>query len=463
MTARTEEEVRASMVETYEDVDPSTDVHKGPVLDLSIQPVAPEISAIEVRQDHTDALASAQFDEAADDEELETMASTVGAGNPQGETSKGTVFLGTRSRPIAGSLIPIPIGTLVAIADRSLVYRTTIATFINGDYADAYYNSAKRTYEVEVPIEGIAVGSDYDVPAYRIILLLTPIQGIDFAENRSTTSGGIGPGDRETLINRAENKLVGQELGTPGGLVAAILEDFEDANTVAIITSGDYTLFRRAISGPGADYYYSGTRLVTETYEFTAVGGETQLFFPNAPMRAVSSFYVNGIPTAYTVVADVDDATVGSSLDQTKMQFAALPAAATVRVTYSYDSLASLIDAKYAEDSGFFETSILARRSVRGYPRLRVEASANTGFNVFSLRTSMVEATQDFFETGTHGADYLPTAYRDYLRDTVVGISNPVVTLFYLEGSGLLDVEPIELDANMVAEVDLDLADFDLT
>jgi len=463
--ARSKAQVQADLKTEYAQIDPSIDTEKGPVLDQFIKPQSQLTVDVEERQDRTDRLASADFTAAATQDELERMAGTVGAGSPQGEAATGTAFFGTRSRPRAGVTSPIPKGSLVSDEGLSYVYQTTEEGLIDGDYPDNYWNPTKRTYEVEIPIVAVAVGADYNLPPFRVRRILAPITGIDFVENRVRVSGGIDPGGEEATRARAESKLIGQELGSPGGLAAAVVESYEDAETVQVITSANYSLFRRATTKPGLDIYYSGEDLTTTTEEYTASGGEVTLTPTNKPLTAVTSVTVNGLVVAYELVEDDDPATQGSSSDASYFLFdTPLGVGAVVQMKYTYDSLCAAISEDYAgDDQGLFETSVVVRRSIRMNPKIVISGVADSGFNPFTLEESIMDEIKAFFETGDHGATYYPKDFRDHVGSEVIGLrGKPVVTLFQLDGRALVDIEPIELELNEIIEVDEDLITIDV-
>lgn len=463
--ARSKEQIIADMQTEYEGVDPSIDARKGPVYDHFIAPQSALGADLEARQDRTDRLASGDFAAVATEDELNLMAGTVGAGAPQGETSKGYAYFGTRSRPRSTDIIPIPVGSLCADESQTYVYQTTEAASIDGRYPDNYYNPTKRTYEIRVAIEAVAVGGDYDLPPYRIRKTLTSIAGIDFVENRERTKGGIDPGGSETTQARAEASLIGQELGSPNGMASAILEAHEGAESIEIVTSQDYDLFRRPTTKPGLDIYYSGEEVDTVTEEYTAVGGELSWVPAQKPVQEILSVTINGLAADYEWVVDTARATRFSTEDASQIEFAsALTAGQTLQVKYKVDTLAAAIAEDYTGDEGIFKTDVLVRRSIRPAPIVTIYAEADTGFNPFSLKTDLLAEVKAFFETGEFGATYYPKDCRDQLGAEVIGLrKKPVIAVFQLDGRALNDVEPIELKRNETIEVDEDLIEINVS
>lgn len=457
--ARNQEQVVSDLQTAYREIDPSADVVKGPIYDAIVRPVSGVISEVEVAQDRTDRLASADFTAVANDEELERMASTVGAGSPQGSAAVGVQIFGTLSRPRAGVTIEIPKGLLVSSSGGDFIYQTTDSGLIDGNFAETYYNPTRRSYEVEVTIEAVAVGANYNLPAYRVRRLVQGVTGVDFTENRSPVTGGVDPGGTDSIRARAEAKLQGQELGTPLGLAAAIVNAFDEVDAVATVTSTNYGIFRRPLTGPGLDVYYTGER-ITEYYQvYTAIGGELETPFDNSPTTEVTSVLVNGLSQDYEFVIDEDPATRGSTSDTSYLQFASpLGPGDQVDIKAKYDALADAITESFGGSQGFFGTDVLLRRALRKNPVIEVTGEADSGFNAFSLRSEILAEIIDFFNIANpFAASYFPSELRDHLATEVIGLRKPpIITIFQLEDRALLDVEPIELFANEIIEVDED-------
>lgn len=463
--ARTPEEVVTDYQTEYEAIDPSADVHKGPIYDFIIRPNSRFVSELEERQDRSDRLASADFSSVATDEELERMAGAVGAGSLQGTVATTFQTFGTYSRPKAGEVIQIAQGTIVGSLDGTLLYQTTAAGQIDGDYPDVYLNPSKRTYEVLIPVQSVASGSRYNLPPFRIRSIVNSITGIDFTENRQRLVDGRDIGTSEDLVARAQASLQGQELGSIGGLEDGVKSAFEgNVPEVSVITSADPILFRRAITKPGIDIYYSGEVLGEIETTYTAIGGEVTISFANTPLVEVIQFLVNGSTVTYEVIIDTDFATVGSTLDSTYILLGTpLTPGDSVFMRYSHDTLAGAIDLSFAGSNSLFEVDTISRKILQKSPLIVMSAKSASNSNPFSLRTDLESAVLEFFETNEHGAVYLPSVFEDFLQDRVIGLAaRPSVSVFQLEERALLNIEPIELRRNEECKVDLSLIDMNI-
>lgn len=462
--ARTKAQTIEGFQNRYATIDPSIDAYGGPIYDWIIDPISEIIAETEERQDHTDKLASADFSAAADEEELERMAATVGAGKLQGKAATGYVYMGSRSQPVVD--VTIPKGSMVSTTDGKYVFQTLESKSLLVATVFSLYNPTKRTFEVKIPVEAIAVGEAYNLPPYRIKKIVSPITGIDFVENREYMRYGTDLGGTEDLEEKARNKLVGQEKNSPAGIAAAVTAAFENVNSVATITSADYDLFRRAISGPGIDFYYSGEEETEVVEEYTAVGGEVAIYPTYKPILSVTSVTINGLATSYTLELDDNPATMGSSVDSSRILFAsALAPADLVTLRYDYDSLAESITDQFGGSlNSFFGTDVLFRRSIKKNPYIQLEAKADSGFDPFSLKTSIETYIREFFETYVHGEVYYPLDFKDYIKSNVVGIApnSLVLVKFNLYGRAMLDIEPIELKDNETAEVDVSILDLEI-
>lgn len=457
--ARTPDEVQQDYGEEYRAIDPSVESTKGPIFDFIVRPNSRFISEAEERQDRTDRLASNDFTAVASDEELERMAAGVGAGVPQGEVATTQQTFGTYSRPKSNQVIQIPQGSIVGTSDGGILYQTTEPAQIDGDYPDRYLNPSRRTYEILVPIQSVSAGSKYNLPPTRVRKLVSTIEGIDFTENRFRIRDGKDPGTVEDLVERAQNSLQGQELGSIGGLQAGILSAFqENVLSVSVVTSAEYHIFRRQVTKPGIDIYYAGEIREEIELNSTALGGELTIDFDNTPILEVIEVLINGSSVTYEVVEDDDPATMGSQQDSTHILLeSALSPGDAILVRYAYDSLAGAISTAFSGSNSLFETDTLVRKSFKKNPTIHLSGKTSSTFNPFALRKNIEDSIINFFETNEHGSVYLPSVLEDYLEDRVIGLSSrPTIGLFHLEERALRDIEPIQLRKNEVAAIDFD-------
>lgn len=461
MTARTQAEVQADMQADLLIVDPSADVYNGPILDWVITPVSTEVSAIEVKQDRTDRIASADFAAVANEEELTRMAGVVGAGPADGMAAVGVVFIGRRSAPQSGRIYPIAKGSVVGTSARTFLFLTTEDAEIDGNFPDVYFNPTKNTYEVPVNVQAVAVGSAYNLPPTRVNTIVTNIEGIDYAENRDRMRDGLNAGDTSDLQVRGETHLAGQREATPAGTEAAIVDAVQDVGTIAVIASSS-ALFRRTTTTPGADYYYSGESSTEDSFEYSAVGGELSVLFEKNPVLSVISVIVNGISASYEFIQDADVATRGSTNDASYILFEnPLSPGDVVSLRYNYDAFAEIVAESFTDEgNGFFSLDSVARRAVRMNPLVTMSVSADTGFSAFTLKDDVLAAVESFFgvDSPVYGASYDPESFKDYIKTNVTGTSDrPNLTVFTMNERSFTDVEIIEFRDNEIPEIDSDL------
>jgi len=186
--ARNVEEVQASIQNSVALADPTIETRSGPVFNIMLQPVANEVTRIEGEQERIAALYSLQFQEVATADETEALATNFGIQKGLGAKATATVFFVRFTRPIEPAVVRR--GTLVGNLDGTLQYIVQQDAVLDPDNADAFFNAARRTFEVAVNVEATSPGEAFNVPAFRINTLITPNADFDAVENRTGAEGG---------------------------------------------------------------------------------------------------------------------------------------------------------------------------------------------------------------------------------------------------------------------------------
>ncbi len=449
--ARTVTEVKESIVSTIESIDPSIDVAKGPVYDLLIQPVAPEISKIEEDVEHLTALYSQVVAETATDEEAKAFALNYGLTQDAGKKATGFVSFFRNTRPIAGEIIEILAGSIISNSDDSLVYQTTEQVIINGDYADTYYNSVRNLYEITAPIEAVSSGEENNIPAYKVVRLPSTITGIDGVENREKISGGTSAETIAHLVERTIVQLKGLDKGSPNG-VEAIVRNFDPSNVddVSVVTAKDRTLFTRYTTAPSMDIYVIGEDENNSQYITTAIGGEEEFILENPPVLQVDSVQVNGEDVNFTFLPDTSEDTRKSAraLDKVLLDNP-LIALDVVDLRYIYNKLIrDLQDKEFSEEQRFFNTDILIRSAIGAYITFQANVKIASSFDPIVKLTEIENAVLALIQQDAFVEEYIPNDIRDAIKASVSGILTFIITKFTRTIDGTVDIETITFEAN---------------
>ena len=217
MAARTEAQILESFKESAKLSDPTVDVEKGPLYSLLGRPLSKTLQPLEEEVDRLNKIYSVEFAQSATAEEAQAFLDNWGEVAGSGTPSTVRVFFMVFNRPRVDQVIPTPQGTLVGNVDQSLQYITLEAGEIRGDQADLYFNPSRRTYEVSLLCQAVAIGPQYTLPAGRIISKVSLLPDIDGVENRERSSTGESAETRQQQIERVQQKFFGLAVNTGNG------------------------------------------------------------------------------------------------------------------------------------------------------------------------------------------------------------------------------------------------------
>lgn len=454
--SRSINDIQKSLVSTYETIDPSIDTSKGPAYDIVIQPFAPEAANIESKVENLVTLYSRVWNKTATDSEVRTFANCFSLTQGEGGRSKGFAYFFRYTKPKAGQIITIPLGFVITNSDNTLAYQTTVQAIMYGDYADSYYNSSRGTYELRVPIQASSAGANYDLPAYRILVLSSQIIGIDAVENRSSTTGGTDAESISHLGDRTIKAFQGLDSGVPNGIESKVVNyDINSVEDVSIVYPKDRTLFTRRVTTPAMDVYIVGSNQENEEYIFTAIGGETLIYLEYVPVLSVESVQVNGQDVGFTFMPDSSSELCKSSraVDVVLLD-SALILNDIVSIQYTYNKLIYSIQNDLFSGTRSFNTDILARSALSAYITFQSNAKIVSSFDPTSKQTEIENKVIEIIQTGKFEESYIPSNIRDKIMSEVTGIIEFNITKFTRTLNGTLDVEIIVFNANETPMID---------
>lgn len=120
--------------------------------------------------------------------------------------SAGTVVF---SRAGSSGTVDIPINTLISTTD-GLQFQTTAA----GEITDGNNDSAA------IAIQAMKSGTLYNVAAATIVIIVSPITGVDTVTNASGTSGGLDAETDVEFLERFQQHIEGLSKSNESGLIA---------------------------------------------------------------------------------------------------------------------------------------------------------------------------------------------------------------------------------------------------
>ncbi len=456
--ARSIEEIQSSIQQSVETADPTIESRSGPVFNIMLQPVSNEVAKIEAEQERISALYSLRFQDVATEAETAALATNFGIQKAPGTKATSVVFFFRYTRPAEAALVRR--GTLVGNLDGTLNYIVQEDVVIDPSNADAFFNSARRTFEVAVNVKAVSPGENFNIPAFRINSLITPNTNFDGVENRAPAEGGSKEETQDSEVNRIRERFAGLNTGSVDGVRFVASNSFpEIIQDVAVIqTASD--LFRRTILTPGLDVYIAGSNLETVRQSFVAIGGETEILIaspPSVPSSLV--LQINGVINAGAAIVE-DSSAVANTVQASEIVSLASPLAAGDVVTFSYSFNRLILDVQdtykpaTTGDSLLFGTDILVYEAVEVPITVVMSMRVASSFDVPRTTDQVTNAILALVEQNTFGVTLYPETIRETILNTVQGVTSLNIEQFRRTNTSLRDVEIIELEANEISTLD---------
>jgi len=366
-TPRDTETVLAALETTTRDINPTLDTQKGPIATVYWS-VASETSKTEIQCAYLQSLYQLDNTNLIDDADIDKLARNFGQEPSRARASSGTVWFYRNSRPEPGLIYWVYPGTIAATVDNRYNFTTTSTASMNGDNADAYYNSTTRRYEIPVAVEAVAAGTDYDLPPSTITNIVTQQEDWDGCTNTEYMKRGADPVDKFQIRDILYGKMQGLDQTVEGSLAALVSDTDPYAyDALQIIPSSDLTNFVRhayLTDKMGTDVYIITDSVDSTTQSGVANGGETEIILLNAPLYAINYCLVDGTAVPFSSSYDTNPALLGSSRSTDKITFpVALQPAQTYEIRYQYYDLIFSVNQKVIGRERQFGTDVLYRRA----------------------------------------------------------------------------------------------------
>lgn len=456
MAARTEQEILDSFKTSVQLSDATVDVEKGPLYSLVGRPLSQILAPVEAEVARLEQIYSSEFAKVATTDEaqafLTNWGETAGAGSP----ATVRVFFMTFTRPRVDQIIEIPLGSLVSNYDQTLQYITVESGQIRGDIADSYYNAQRRSYEVGLLCQAVAVGSNYELPAGRINTKVSPVE-VDVVENREKCTPGSAAETIVQQIERVQQKFTGLAINTANGAYTRIKRFAPTAILdIKAIPASNRTLFRRLVYGPGLDYYILGNVPKTIIESYTAQGGETEIAITNVPAISINSVSINNVAiTNYTLRADSSEQ-YGLSAKAQDILVLGFPLLSNDVVTFSvtYNSIIQEIQQQVLSETKLFNTDELARAFKPIPITIEVTGRALASYDPLSVQVAIKSAIENLIPTDSWQEYFYPSTFMEQIKQNVAGLSNLQLVTFQRSISANAKIEIVIMDQNEIAVYD---------
>lgn len=458
--ARTDDEIRASLIESLRAIDRSIDTVKGPVFDFLLQPVPTELQRTEADVERLQIMTTLQLGQVITSDEAAAMATafSILLGGGRASKTRSQVFY-TFTRPTQD--IVIDRGVLVGTEDQAFTFFVSAPATLPVATVDNFFNPLTRRYEILLKCEATAVGPEFDIAETRVSRLITPVDGIDGTTNIAAYTGGQLEPSLTQDIDRIRAKFAGSDPESGGGIRSDIRNyDPENVRDVSLVYPKNRDLFKRSTNRPAIDAYVLGDDVDTFTETTIAAGGETQIPIDARPVRSVTSVTVNGVGVAFSFVRDTTRETGFSPRSTDYVLLAgSLTAADVVVVAGTYNVLLfDMQSALFALDRPF-DTDVLAREPREVGVAISLNATVVSSADPARVFTA-IEAALFAAVEPTRFVDILqPEVIRQGIRDEVGGIADLIFTRFRRSSGGVLEVDSIDLALNEHSFVDQEVLD----
>jgi len=456
--ARTKDQIADSIKASITGIDNRLDLKVGPLWDYLISPIPPELATLESQVEILKRYYSQNFSIVATPTEARNFAVNFGTGPSIGNFAKTVVVFYRNSAPSNGITYTVPIGALVQTIDGNLVFRTTQAATMSGDYAATYFNPSTQRYELSVPVEAVAPGIKYNIPANHIRKMQPAIGGFDGIIQYGAAVGGTEPEDSQAVAARVQEKFKGLERNSIGG-ITTLIKSAEPTlvGTVTVVKPTDRMEFRRLTSGPSLDVYAQGQNLVPFTEDYLAYGGEPTIpITVNRTAIGLSSLIINGTAiesTLWTFVPDTSLEYQYSTRANPKVQLdstISLAANDLVEMTGTKNDLLDSLQAIFAGDNSLFYTDVLLRSFIELPIIVSLEARIITG-DPDSIRGQIATVLTYFIEPLTGIPTILiPDTIQGLLKQTIPEIDTIKILEFRRKYGSINAVETVAPYKNQV-------------
>ncbi len=364
--------------------------------DVVIESPSQEFAGTYIELDRVQRQQTLNDDTAFEDDELTNLASSFGIDRILGVSATGTIVFRLPSFTIADGDIIIPAGTEVATATSatnpvSVSFTTDVSRTFVAASAASFFNPVTSFFEITAPITAVQTGIGGNVSVGTIVTIVSSVSGALQVANNLPTSNGSDAETNESLLARVRTKLVGNNVGTPDGLISLV-----DANSSIIdsllIRPGDLELTRDEF-GNAADVIIIGETLVEVSEARVFTSGTLTYITARQPVISVNST-IGGLVGAtpftftesvdYVVEFDTTSLTRGTVRATSQIRFlgGTLPdAGSTFTIVYSVNTLVEDLQADLDSDANkIIGSDNLIREAVKVLIRIGATITVLPGF-----------------------------------------------------------------------------------
>lgn len=309
--ARQTKEVIESLKNAVLEQDETIDATKGPVYNFMISPVAPEISSNEQIAERLERLLSLDIVSAENsDNDVTAFGNNFKVTRSGGKKEQHLQTFYLYSKPT--ETINIPTGTLVGSENGTYLYKVLEGRSFYAESSDTYFNSNTNRYELNLLVEAIDYGSDYNLPRGRVSRLISNEVRVDGTV--SATNSLILGTEKEsnaTYMKKVEQRFEGLNSGTLSGIIYQI-NNLIGISDVTFAKPGD-DIFTRKVKRAALDIYVNGNNLGCKILTKVITEDTNVIYLEEHPVVSVDYVLVNQEETEFQLNLDNSDDFGGST------------------------------------------------------------------------------------------------------------------------------------------------------
>lgn len=345
---------------------------------------------------------------------LEEEARKYGLVRRFGTKAKGKVIFYTKVTPPS---------TGISIPARTVVYtRAGFPTFEFETLHDATiypmdYKIDTGQYEVEVEVQALNPGRDYNVGMGMIRFIQNPIAGIEGVLNRKDLTGGTDEEDDEGLKERLLKRILGRNFGSKMTFEELVESKFNVADAKILEIGEGYN----RSTGPDMVVIFEETFSTSETFIYQSAVNPERRFKPkNQPIQSVVEVRINGVPTTdFVLEKDIDFTRDSIFAKDTIRITTVLNDGDAVGVFYKYFGIGLIQEFIDNEEYKVPSIALWIRAGRRYNVKLNLKVSFLKGKNVALEQDKIREALSIFLSTYDLGepldkSDIISTVQKGY-------------------------------------------------
>ena len=342
-----------SMINFLKRLHPSVDTKTGTFTrDVVIDPPA---DALDNFYAELDVISKGQSPDLASADDLVKLAENLQLERKAAVRATGTITFYNRT----GATATIPAGTLISSkpgAEVGAQQFVTLQTVIISDPGS--FNADSGQWESIAPMRALVGGSQANVDADAISVMITPIENVAGCFNENTITTGE---DQETIFSltrRVKSVLMGNNVGTKDGYYEQVMSDINVTDALIIEAGSEYAtratfgavdiLMRGGVATQAIDefIYHTGSEYHIFTYQ------PVHLFTVSGSFTAIGSATGNLVEGTHYVIVKDTSVYAGSVQGRDRFYYiGGLTDGETITITYTYNSLITTLQAAVEGDS----------------------------------------------------------------------------------------------------------------